>query len=150
MTGPLDVSFVHLRFDDLTLRELHDVLRLRDEVFVVGQRITAEPEVDGLDPVCVHVLGRDRSGRTVATARLHFGGPVAKVGRVAVHPDLQRRGLGTRLMAYVHDVLGDRAATMSAQAHLRDWYEALGWRAEGEIYDEAEIPHVRMTRSVRT
>ncbi len=140
------VAFSHRAFDALSLRDLHDVLRLREEVFVVGQRITCEAEIDGHDPECVHVLGRDAAGRIVATARLFVDEDPVKVGRIAVDGALQRRGIGTRLMAYVHGLLGSRAAVMSAQTHLRPWYERLGWRAEGERYDEAGIPHVRMRR----
>jgi predicted GNAT family N-acyltransferase len=50
-------------------------------------------------------------------------------------------------MRYVHGVLGDRAAVMSAQAYLRPWYERLGWRTEAGPYDEAGIPHLRMQRA---
>jgi ElaA protein len=125
--------------------ELHDVLWLRNEVFVFGQRITAEPEVDGRDPECVHVLGWE-SERLVATARLFMDHEPVKVGRIAVHNDLQRRGLGSELMAYVHGLIAGRHAEMSAQAHLERWYSSLGWERIGEVYEEAEIPHVRMVR----
>ena len=139
-------DFSHKAFADLELRELYDLLALRDRVFVVGQRITAEPEVDGLDPRAVHVLGRDEAGRMVATARLFFDARPVKVGRIAVDQHLQRQGLGSQLMLYVHQVLGDRPAAMSAQAHLEPWYASLGWKREGDLYVEADIPHVRMTR----
>ena len=142
----MTIAFSHRHFDELTLRELYDLLQLRDEVFVVGQKITAEAEVDGLDPQCVHILGRDEAGRIVATTRLFADAIPVKVGRVAVHSSLQRRGIGTQLMHYVHVVIGKRAAVMSAQAHLQDWYGALGWQRKGEGYLEANIPHVKLVR----
>ncbi len=140
------MRFFHRRFEELSLLELHDLLWLRNEVFVVGQKITSEAEVDGLDPQCVHVVGVDDDGRTVATARLFMDGSPIKVGRIAVARDLQRTGLGTRLMRYVHEVIGDRDAAMSAQDYLRGWYGSLGWVADTGIYDEAGIPHVHMVR----
>ena len=140
------ITFSHKAFDDLALRELYDLLQLRDEVFVVGQKITAESEVDGLDPQCVHIIGREANGRIVATTRLFLDTLPVKVGRVAVHNSLQRRGIGTQLMRYVHTVIGNRAATMSAQAHLQDWYAGLGWQRKGDGYLEANIPHVKMVR----
>jgi ElaA protein len=82
----------------------------------------------------------------VATARLFLGKTPVKVGRVAVRTDLQRLGLGRELMGHVHDILGDRPGAMSAQAHLGPWYTSLGWRQIGEVYTEAEIPHIRMVR----
>ncbi|MBM4341772.1 MAG: GNAT family N-acetyltransferase [Deltaproteobacteria bacterium] len=142
----MDLHFDHKRFEDLGLRELYAILQLRDEVFVVGQKITAEPEVDGLDPQCVHVMGRNAAGRLVATARLFVDEQPIVVGRVAVAISAQRRGVGTQLMRYVHTVLCDRPARLSAQAHLESWYAALGWIAYGEPYFEANIPHIGMKR----
>lgn len=146
------LHFDHKPFAQLQLLDLYELLWLRDEVFVVGQRITAESEVDGLDPECVLVYGRlvddtgRPTGRVVATARLFELEGVVKVGRVAVAPRLQRRGVGRLLMQYVHEVMGDRPGKMSAQAHLRDWYSSLGWQAQGNTYMEADIPHVTMIR----
>lgn len=141
------VEFSHRRFQDLTLMELHDLLWLRNEVFVFGQKITDEAEVDGLDPQCVHVIGRRQDDqRVVATARLFMDLDPIKVGRVAVHNDLQRSGTGTQLMEYVHEIIGDRPAALSAQDYLRGWYAKLGWIVDSDIYDEAGIPHVHMHR----
>ncbi len=142
----MELSFEHKRFDELTLRELYAVLQLRDEVFVVGQKITAECEVDGLDPQCVHVMGRNSAGRLLTTARLFMDESPIVVGRVAVANSAQRRGVGTQLMHYVHEIVGDRPARLSAQAHLESWYTGLGWIAYGEPYFEANIPHVGMKR----
>lgn len=142
----MELTFDHKRFDDLTLRELYAVLQLRDEVFVVGQKITAEPEVDGLDPQCVHVMGRNAAGRLVTTARLFMDESPIVVGRVAVANSAQRRGVGTQMMRYVHDIIGDRPARLSAQAHLESWYAGLGWIAYGDPYFEANIPHQGMKR----
>ncbi|RAL25506.1 GNAT family N-acetyltransferase [Lujinxingia litoralis] len=130
-------------FEELTKRELYQVMVLRNEVFVVGQKITAEPEVDGLDVDCAHVLLR-REGRLVATARIFYREAPLVVGRVAVHPDCQRQGLGTVVMRAVQRYLGERPAELHAQAHLETWYQELGWERFGEPFVEAEIEHVMM------
>ena len=140
------LHFTHRRFDELTRDELYALLWLRDIVFVVGQKITAECEVDGLDPQCTHIIGRNAAGDVVATARLFLDHDPVKVGRVAVRTDLQKFGYGSQLMAYVNGVVGERPGKMSAQAHLEPWYTRMGWRRVGEVYEEAEIPHVRMVR----
>jgi len=141
-----DIRFIHRPFGSLSLRELHDILWLRNEVFVFGQKITAEPEVDGLDPECVHVIGVTQEGRVVATARFFPEKDPIKIGRIAVHQDLQRSGVGTELMKYVRAILGEKNSEMSAQLYLKDWYHGLGWVPEGEVYEEAEIPHIHMVR----
>jgi ElaA protein len=145
---PRPLAFRLVPFADLTRDELHELVRLREEVFVVGQRITAEAEFDGRDPEAHHLLGRLAAGRLVATARLFLDAEPVKVGRVCVAPDLQRAGLGTEVMREVDRALGARPAAMSAQAHLVPWYERLGWRATGAVYDECGIPHRRLVRGV--
>lgn len=138
------ITFACKPFAELSTAELYEILHLRDLVFVVGQKITSEPEVDGHDPAFHHLIGRDASGRVIATARLTLDHAPVKVGRVAVHPELQHQGVGTALMRDIQARLQDRPATMNAQAHLEPWYESLGWRREGPLFQEAEIEHVRM------
>ena len=130
-------------FRDLSLEELYEVMVLRNRVFVVGQKITAEPEVDGLDRECEHAL-MWLEEKLVGTARLFTGEEPVKVGRVAVDTELQRQGLGTALMRGVQRHLGPRRAALHAQAHLEEWYRRLGWKRVGESFEEAEIPHVKM------
>ncbi len=147
MSTEAALTFCHKPFAALTLDELYDVLWLRDIVFVVGQGITAESEIDGADRACTHVIGRDASGQVVATARLFLDRTPVKVGRIAVRTDLQRAGRGSQLMAYVNGLLGDRPGIMSAQAHLDAWYTRMGWQRVGDVYEEAHILHVTMIRN---
>jgi ElaA protein len=135
-------------FHDLSRDELYQILALRVLVFVVGQKITAEPEIDGLDPQCSHAMlwttDADGSRRVIGTARLFTDDEPVVVGRVAIHPDFQRRGLGSELMQAVQAHLDSRSAELHAQAHLEQWYRSLGWRRVGEPFVEADIPHVMM------
>lgn len=140
-------------FNDLSPRELHACFKLRGEVFIVGQQICSEPDVDEYDPLCRHAMlwqGEELAG----TARLLpiEGGRVIKVGRVAVGEAFRGRGLGVALMRGVQDWIArepGRAGVMSAQGYLERWYTALGWRAVGEHYDEAGIDHVEMHLDAR-
>lgn len=139
-----ELTFTRSAFYDLSLDELYEIMCLRDLVFVVGQKVTAVQEVDGEDPDYHHVCGRSKDGKLLTYARVSFADDPIKVGRVAVHPELQKQGLGSRLMRYIQEEMGDRAGEMHAQAHLETWYTSLGWRREGPIFLEAEIPHVFM------
>lgn len=130
-------------FDELSTREIYDLLHLRDLVFVVGQKITAEPEVDGRDPECVHARIFD-GAQLLGTARIFADQRPLVVGRVAVHPDRQRGGVGTVLMRHIQAWLGERPAELHAQAHLEAWYTSLGWQRVGDAFEEADIPHVMM------
>ena len=131
------------RFEALELSELHDIFWIRNLVFVVGQGITAEPEVDGRDPECSHALVRV-GGKVVGTARVFDRRRPCVVGRVAVLEAFRGRGLGRAMMQVIQEKFGAGGAELHAQAHLEAWYGGLGWRRVGEAFVEAGIPHVTM------
>ena len=131
------------KFAELDLYRLYRIMCLRDRVFVVGQGITAESELDGRDPDAWHVEAYS-GDRLVATARLFVSEDPISVGRIAVDHEIQRTGYGTEMMHWVNDWLGERRAEMHAQAHLEPWYSRLGWMRTGDVFMEADIPHVTM------
>ena len=65
----MNVDWCAVPFEELSVRALHDALRLRTDVFVVEQAC-AYAEIDGKDPQAIHLLGTDPEGRLVAYARL--------------------------------------------------------------------------------
>ncbi len=140
-------------FDDLSLREFHDILQLRVNVFIVEQNCPY-PELDGKDPLSFHVLGRDESGRLVATARILPAGvsyDEVSIGRVSSHPDLRGKGIGHPLMeailAFIRSESGAVPVRISAQAYLLAYYEKHGFVSTGKAYLEDDIPHVEMLLS---
>lgn len=138
--------------DELSARELHELIRLRVDVFVVEQNCPYA-ELDGLDLNAHHVLGHDEEGRLMACARIlppeHGGLP--HIGRVVVHPDVRGKGLAHELMTTALDALhrihGSRRSELAAQAHLEAFYSAHGYERTGADYDLDGIPHVDMRRN---
>ena len=125
---------------------LDDCLAIRRVVFIEGQDVPEDLEVDGRDPECVHILARLRD-RPVATARLRPVPGGGKVERVAVLPGLRGRHLGLRVMEVLLDAARARGLSrlwLHAQAPVVDWYRAQGWEAYGAPFDEAGIPHRKM------
>lgn len=136
-------------YEELTRDEVYELLRLRCEVFIVEQSCVYL-DVDGGDRTAWHVLARDGQGRLCASLRalpraekepMHFG-------RIVVRPDARGQGLGRELvrrgLGYARDVLAEPAVSIMAQAHLRGFYEGLGFRAVSEPYDETGILHIDM------
>lgn len=139
-----------LRFDELSVHDLHELLRLRQDVFVVEQDCVYA-DIDGLDPQCLHGLARSADGALAAYARvvppgLKFEEPA--IGRVIVAPAWRGRSLGAALM---HEAIAAARAAhpgtpirISAQAHLQHFYQGLGFETVSGEYDEDGIAHVDM------
>ncbi len=119
---------------------------VRYAVFVEEQKVPAEIELDEFDPVSVHALALDGQGRALGTGRLL---PDGHIGRMAVLKQARGRGVGSALLRRLIDAArlrGDRQLVLSAQTHAIAFYARFGFVAEGEVYDDAGIPHQRMRR----
>ena len=119
--------------------------RIRREVFIREQEVPESEEWDDDDAVSVHALVR-LNREPVGTGRLN---PAGKIGRIAVLPGLRGRGIGAlitrRLLEEAHH-RGIREPYLHAQLQAVPFYEKLGFASEGDVFDEAGILHVRMTR----
>jgi len=152
------MNWTLLPFSQLTLDQFHDIVHLREKVFVVEQRC-AYQEVDGYDKIGLHLMGTV-DGRLVAYARLippatsYHGVTLehdAIIGRVIVDLSARGSGAGHALMqqavAAVARVYGAATpVTISAQAHLQGFYRNHGFVSFGEGYLEDDIPHMAMRR----
>ncbi len=126
---------------------------IRHEVFVLGQGVRPEEEVDGLDGTSRHVLATAR-GAAIGTARVRPAGRTAKIERVAVLRHARGTGTGAAIMRWIAARLSEEGAwddaLLGSQTHALGFYERLGWRAEGPEYFDARIPHRDMRLSLRT
>jgi ElaA protein len=147
----MSVAFRTMPFDALDARQLHDLLRLREDIFVVEQRCIYH-EIDGLDPECLHVIGEDPEGALVACARIipPHGGEPPHIGRVAVSIGHRGRGVARALMLHALEssarAHGTVHCALAAQAHLEGFYASLGFRKQGGPYLLDGIPHIDMRR----
>jgi len=140
-------------FDELTLSEFHDIIQLRLDIFVVEQDCPYL-DLDGKDKIAYHFFGRTDEGKTVAYTRLF--GPneyfkEASIGRVVVHKDFRKDGLGYELMSKSIDAIEELYKTktikIGAQRYLTKFYESLGFVSTDAFYLEDGIPHVYMLKS---
>lgn len=143
-----DVEIRRVAGDGDALADAHAV---RLAVFVEGQGVPEEIEIDGEDDDARHLVAYD--GETpVGTARLREPDPgVAKVERVAVVESHRGRGIGRRLMYDLEDLArgeGMDEAVLHAQTAVEEFYEALGYETTSDVFEEAGIPHVEMRKAL--
>ncbi len=137
-------TVIHAHWD--THRNL--LLSVRYAVFVEEQGIPASIEVDDADASAIHRLALNQDGSPIGTARLS---PNGQIGRVAVLQDYRRSGIGSKLMtALIQDAQthGYRQVTLHAQLRSVEFYEQLGFRPQGEVFEEVGIPHREMVHDL--
>ena len=119
---------------------------VRYSVFTLEQGVSREIDIDGKDPHCIHFLAETNSGDPIGCARL---APSGRVGRVAVVKKWRRHGVGGKIMNCLinHSELLKMTKTyLHSQLTVVAFYESLGYKSEGSVFNEADIPHVLMVR----
>jgi predicted GNAT family N-acyltransferase len=125
-----------------------ELCAVREQVFVIEQRVPRDEEVDASDPPSRHVLARDAQGRAIGAGRLT---PARTIGRVAVLAEWRGRGVGAALVRVLLEqarALGYAEVDLHAQTHAIAFYQRLGFSAVGEPFDECGIPHRTMQLSL--
>lgn len=140
----------------IAVREVHSpgdmelVFQIRDEVFVVEQRLTPNARNDPDDRRSIHYLA-EYDGEAAGTGRLTMLGNEAQIAWVAVRKDYRGYGIGWRIM----EVMIERSEAedgeyiiLNAQTHALKFYERLGFYPVGRIFTMADIPHQVMIRQI--
>jgi predicted GNAT family N-acyltransferase len=129
-----------------TQKEILDNVLVRGKVFVIEQNIDWEIEFDGLDQSSI-LFTAYVDDVPVGAARL-LGN---KVGRVATLKAYRNRGIGKAIMDTVETYarLNDiNKLELHAQLYVKDFYNHLGYVAQGKIFQEADIDHIHMVKQI--
>ena len=136
---------------DFASDRMREAFEVRYEVFVDEQGVPRELEADEFDPLATHLIAI-RDGQVVGTLRMLVHGDAAKVGRVAVRAAARRTGIGGRLMERAAALARERGfaeIVLHAQVAVAGFYRRLGYVEEGDLFDEAGIPHIGMRKKIR-
>ena len=125
---------------------------IRSEVFIEEQGIPLEMEWDEADHSAVHAVAYNGLGQPVATGRLLQHAPgTGKIGRMAVNRVLRGTRLGRDLL---HALMaqarqrGDAEVLLHAQRSAEGFYSRLGFTPRGEPFDEVDIAHIEMVKTL--
>ena len=140
----MEIKFIVKSFDELTARELYEIVRARQEIFLMEQNIVCR-DFDGVDYEALHCfLWED--DRVVAYMRAFMREGEIHLGRFLTvrHGE----GLGRRLMADALPVVkakfGCESITFHAQRHAEGFYQKLGFVTVSDVFLEEGIEHVIM------
>ncbi len=147
----MEIQWKIKSFENLSVSELYDILRLRSAIFVVEQDCVYL-DLDGKDKLALHLFG-EFEGVIVAYSRLFKPGITfdnASIGRVVVDANYRDRKWGHDLMreaiAGIKNHFGESKITIGAQLYLKKFYESHGFVQTSEMYLEDDIPHIEMKR----
>lgn len=122
---------------------------LRTEVFVDEQEIAPELEWDEHDATALHAVVVNKLGQPVATGRLLQARPqVSQIGRMAVSKPLRGGSLGRMVVNALIDAArqrGDKEVILHAQCSAEGFYRRLGFKAQGDVFQDAGIDHIEMS-----
>jgi ElaA protein len=143
-------------FEELSLIELYEIGRLRQEVFVLEQNCPYV-DFDGKDLYCYHLMGFDENNRLVAYSRIVPKGvsydDYISIGRVITSGLVRKSGLGRILMqesiSACEKLFGKSDIKISAQTYLLKFYQSLDFESTGKEYLEDDIPHTEMIRKLK-
>lgn len=142
-------------YDQLSKKELHDILTLRQQVFVVEQQC-AYLDADALDCKSFHLFAQSKTkGDSTILAYLRVISPhkdshKCTIGRVLTRQSERGIGLATNIMREAFKLISIElpctSINISAQQHLEEFYTSLGFVTASEPYEEDGIFHIAMTK----
>ena len=119
-------------FDELTVHEYHDIVHVREDVFIVEQNCPFL-DCDGKDPLCSHLMGWV-DGKLAAYTRIVPPGVMfetGSIGRVVTARAFRNHGFGKELMNKSIEVavdMGYTDLTIGAQYYLLKFYQSFGFK----------------------
>lgn len=152
------ISWQVKHFNELSLDQLYSLLKLRVDIFIVEQNCPY-PDLDSeehcLDrhPETRHLLGYVDNKLSAYVRILSRGQSYPahiSIGRVVTVSTLRGAGLGHQLMSKALSVCQQyfpaENIKISAQQHLKHYYQQHGFEQVSDMYLEDNIPHIAMIK----
>ncbi len=140
-------------FSALGLQELYDLLKLRQDVFIIEQQ-SIYADLDERDQVSKHVLLKEGS-QLIGIARIVPKGETydaVSVGRIATAASHRGQGLGKKIIEAALDYcdleIKTKTVKISAQLHLEAYYQSFGFETISAPYDDGGVLHIDMKRVI--
>lgn len=135
------------RFDQLNVNELYEILKLRQDIFILEQQCLY-PDIVFIDEKSLHIYYQEK-GKIIAYLRMFEKDTnTCQLGRII---SLNRRqGFGTSLINETLQLLKQEKkyekVYVEAQKYAIEFYEKLGFYVISDVFLEDGIEHVKMER----
>ena len=137
-------------FEELTTKELYEILKARAEIFVVEQTCVYQ-DLDDIDYRSLHVFCEEDGKVTAYLRAFQTEESVVQVGRVLSIN--HGKGLGKKILCHGISALIEQfdpqKIFIEAQCYATGFYEKAGFEICSEEFLEVGIPHVGMELFLR-
>lgn len=141
------MDLVVKRFEELSLKELYEIMQVRVAVFVVEQNC-AYQEIDDKDPYAYHVFLKDDTGIKAYLRVIDRGISFEEISIGRVLTRKRKCGLGSRILSEGIRVARERMNAdkirIEAQSYAKGFYAKAGFKQVSEEFLEDGIPHIQM------
>ncbi|MEH2253730.1 GNAT family N-acetyltransferase [Nostoc sp.] len=129
--------------------EFPAIAAIRKSVFQEEQGVDPALEFDGKDEISQHLIAY-LDEKAVGTTRIRYlDEKTAKIERLAVLSTVRGQGIGKKIMENALEVIANkniREVVIHSQEYVKRLYHKLNFVEEGEMFEEAGIPHVKMRK----
>lgn len=128
-------------------------LYIRLKVFGLEQSVSLEDEIESDEGNYTTLVGYLNSF-VVGTIRFNIDldNKVVKIGRLAVLKQYRNKKIATKLLDHVEYLVSNKfgriTLTLNAQLSSKDFYLKRGYKQVGNVFMEANIKHIKMTKAV--
>lgn len=136
-----------------TQEELEHSFAIRKTVFVDEQQVDLEDEFDEFDEIgatCRHILVY-HDGQPAGSGRIRWIDGVGKLERICILKQHRSLGLGKTIIEGLEKIAQDeqtKEVKLHGQTQAEGFYHKLGFKTTSDIFIEADIPHVVMTKKL--
>lgn len=147
--GVISLKWYMKKFNELNIEELYEILRIRNEVFILEQECPYQ-DCDYKDKHGYHLFSMDE-GKIVSYLRILEKGisyNEISIGRVLVNKNYRGKTFAKEGMLkaidFIENTLEESSIRISAQKYLVNFYKSFGFVEVSDTYLEDNIPHIEM------
>ncbi len=134
-----------------TPQEIHDHLKIREIVFIIGQNVPRDLELDGLDNQATLVVVY-QDNQPIGAGRYRLVNNYAKIERIAVIEEYRKQGVGNEIMYFIEKQIAENTKVellkLNSQISAAPFYAKLNYIKKGEIFMDAGIEHILMIKAI--
>jgi ElaA protein len=140
------------KFEELTLNELYNIMKLRSKVFVVEQNCVYQ-DLDDIDKISYHFFIKGNDDNIKAYLRIFVKDEeTAQIGRVVTDEKERRKGLASNLIKkgieFCKKEMKKNKVYLEGQVYCKDLYLHLGFNIISDEFLEDGIPHYKMLKII--